>query len=328
MKPLISIIIPVYDKELFIDECMQSVLQQTYYNLEIIIVDDGSTDNSGIICEKYAKLDKRVSVYHEKNKGAASARNFGIDIAAGEYITFIDCDDKVAINYIKVLYDNISSSNADFAICNVKLIYNKDVKNCYMMNNVRNSRVMNNEDMIGLLLEKNEMFSVGYLLRRICTKDLYFPMVRFAEDKKYLYLLLKRIKKCVYINDFGYFYRIISESVSYSFSVADNMKNLKFGKYIISDVSKYMPMYKDKAILALILDSLNLCFGLPINPFMYKKAKKYVSKILKKYRFYVIKMPFIPIRIKLYCISAIFGIWPIALIHRLLNNKIVYNIKE
>lgn len=116
-EKLISIIIPVYKVEQYLNECIESVLNQSYKNLEIILIDDGSPDNCGKICDEYAKIDKRIKVVHKENGGLSSARNTGLDIANGEYISFIDSDDYVSKKFIKVLYDLCERNNADIAMC-------------------------------------------------------------------------------------------------------------------------------------------------------------------------------------------------------------------
>ena len=110
---LISIIVPVYNVEKYIRRCINSILNQTYQYLEIILVDDGSTDNSGLICDKYAHMDNRITVIHKKNGGLSSARNTGIDIAKGAYIGFIDSDDWIAPETYEVLYRNLVHYDAD-----------------------------------------------------------------------------------------------------------------------------------------------------------------------------------------------------------------------
>jgi glycosyltransferase involved in cell wall biosynthesis len=123
MQPLISIIIPVYNAEQYLHRCVDSILAQTYKNLEIILVNDGSKDNSGKICDEYAELDNRVRVIHKQNGGAASTRNAGLDVANGEYIAFIDSDDSIIPDMYDTLYNRISKSNADIAICGFVMIY-------------------------------------------------------------------------------------------------------------------------------------------------------------------------------------------------------------
>lgn len=115
--PLISIIVPVYNVRAYIAECVESLLHQTYTNLEILLVDDGSTDGSGKVCDEYIHRDGRVRVIHQKNRGLSGARNKGLDNANGSYIAFVDSDDMVLPDYVEVLYGLIKKYGADIAAC-------------------------------------------------------------------------------------------------------------------------------------------------------------------------------------------------------------------
>lgn len=126
--PLISIIIPVYNVEKFLTACLDSVLNQTYKDLEIILVNDGSTDNSGEICDLYAEKDNRIMVLHTNNKGVSCARNAGIECANGKAICFIDSDDTVEENYIANLVNAWLEHNCDLVICNIKDIFPNKIK--------------------------------------------------------------------------------------------------------------------------------------------------------------------------------------------------------
>ncbi|SDN05472.1 glycosyltransferase family 2 protein [Bacillus sp. OK048] len=126
MNPLISIIIPVYNVEEYLDRCFESVKKQTYNNLEIIFVNDGSPDNCGPMCDKYANEDNRVKVVHKNNEGLGFARNSGLDVASGDYVAFVDSDDFVAADYIEKLYDAITRNDADTAICGIVRYFNNE----------------------------------------------------------------------------------------------------------------------------------------------------------------------------------------------------------
>ena len=115
-NPLISVVVPVYKVEGYINRCVDSIINQTYNNLEIILVDDGSPDKCGKICDEYAKKDKRIKVIHKLNGGLSDARNAGIKIANGKYISFVDSDDYVEIDYIEVLYNALNNNNSDMSI--------------------------------------------------------------------------------------------------------------------------------------------------------------------------------------------------------------------
>lgn len=113
-QTLVSVIVPVYNVESYLEECVESIINQSYENLDIILIDDGSTDNCGQICDKYAELDKRVTVIHKTNGGISSARNSGIEVAKGDYFCFVDSDDWLEPNYVK---DFMEKARADSIVC-------------------------------------------------------------------------------------------------------------------------------------------------------------------------------------------------------------------
>lgn len=117
-KPLISIIVPVYNVRPYLCECLDSILRQTYKNIQVVTVDDGSTDGSGDILDEYAKKDSRITLIRQKNSGIAAARNAGLDASKGEYIGFVDSDDSISPDMYEYLYGLISSTNASIAMCN------------------------------------------------------------------------------------------------------------------------------------------------------------------------------------------------------------------
>lgn len=136
MNEKISIIIPIYNVEKYLKKCLDSVISQTYKNLEIILVDDGSPDKCGKICDEYQEIDNRIIVLHNKNIGLSGARNSGLKIATGKYVTFIDSDsdDYIADDYIEVLYKILKEKNADISICNYKSFKND-------LNKITNKRI-------------------------------------------------------------------------------------------------------------------------------------------------------------------------------------------
>ena len=116
MKPLISVIVPVYNVEQYLRKCLDSVISQTYTNLEIILVDDGSTDLGGKICDDYASKDDRITVIHKVNGGLGFARNTGLEMCHGEYIMFVDSDDWLSVDAVRVLYDKLIFDASDIAV--------------------------------------------------------------------------------------------------------------------------------------------------------------------------------------------------------------------
>lgn len=123
---LISIVIPIYNVDKYIEKCLNSVVKQTYKNIEIILVDDGSPDNCGKICDSYANNDKRIKVIHKENGGLSDARNVGIEIANGKYITFVDSDDYIELDYIEYLYTLMKKYNTKISFCKVNVVFNEN----------------------------------------------------------------------------------------------------------------------------------------------------------------------------------------------------------
>lgn len=123
MLPLISVIVPVYRVEKYLDTCVKSILTQTYKNFELILVDDGSPDNCPALCDKYAEIYKNIRVIHKENGGLSDARNIGVTMAKGEYVTFIDSDDYVHPLYLEMLLNGIRNTKADFSVGDIKVIF-------------------------------------------------------------------------------------------------------------------------------------------------------------------------------------------------------------
>ena len=121
--PCISLIVPIYNVELYLSQCVESILIQTYTNLEVILVDDGSTDNCGKICDDYRNIDSRIIVIHKQNGGLSDARNTGIEIATGNYLCFIDSDDWIEPDMIEFLYNNLVNYDADLYMCDYFISY-------------------------------------------------------------------------------------------------------------------------------------------------------------------------------------------------------------
>jgi glycosyltransferase involved in cell wall biosynthesis len=116
-QPEISIIVPVYNVEKYLEKCLKSILHQIFSDFELILIDDGSTDSSGRICDEYLKRDSRIKVFHKENGGLSSARNYGIEKSTGKYIGFVDSDDYIAKDMYEVLYNNLQRENADVSMC-------------------------------------------------------------------------------------------------------------------------------------------------------------------------------------------------------------------
>ena len=213
MEPtgLISIIIPVYNVEKYLPECLESVIRQTHRSLEIICIDDGSTDRSGEICDHYAKKDERVIVIHQPNSGAGAARNAGLARATGDYIGFVDSDDYIAPEMYQTLYDALVSANGDIAACNTVEVFRNRKASC------KESGSLYQWSGLELLRKTTEHWKyyimVNKLFRRELVEGIVFPEGNVIDDGFYTYQIIARARTVVW-KDMGlYFYRQRKSSV-------------------------------------------------------------------------------------------------------------------
>lgn len=203
----ISIIIPVYNVEKYMKKCIESVINQTYKNIEIILVDDGSTDRSAHICDEYEKKDKRIVVIHKKNGGLADARNAGIVKASGKYLGFIDSDDYIENDMYEVLYNNIKKENADISMCGLISCY-KDTDMEIYKNEKTNYYVFNDEEAIRNVLEgkNNSVWAVNKLYKKELFDNVRYPVGKYAEDAFVIIKILMQCEKVVFTTQKKYYY--------------------------------------------------------------------------------------------------------------------------
>lgn len=198
MNSLVSIIIPVYKVEDLLERCVNSILTQTYKNIEIILVDDGSPDRCGELCNQYALKDERVKVVHKKNGGLSDARNAGIKIANGEFITFIDSDDWVSEDYVRVLHDLLISRGADISVCNfIRTSTETTIERSEKQDVIHEfSNIQTLENLCGSFYQQLTV-SWGKLYRISLFENIEFPVGKVHEDEFTTYKLLFKANKVV-----------------------------------------------------------------------------------------------------------------------------------
>lgn len=213
---MISVIVPVYNVEKYLDKCLESILRQTFKDFECIIVDDGSPDNSNIIIDKYLKLDQRFKVIHQKNMGLSAARNTGLDIAKGDYIVFVDSDDYIADDYLEKFALKIADTDTDIVICGFIEAY-KDYEK---------SKVFAAESTE--VIKQNVLADVwpSYVWNKCYKKDLFanvrFPVGKIFEDILTIPEVCLYARKIVCIPDKLYYYNRQNEN-----SITANMSSEK-----------------------------------------------------------------------------------------------------
>lgn len=201
MSDLISIIVPVYKVEKYLRRCVQSIICQTYSNIEIILVDDGSPDRCGEICDEYASKDERIKVIHQKNKGVSAARNAGLDVAKGEYIAFVDSDDYVEKEYIDVLYNNIFDSDVVIAGYE-RLTENGSIISKNTTDKVKNIQI---PDGFSMLLGNGVVW--GKLMRKNIIGNIRFDTSYcVGEDGLFLHTVYRKCRQIKLIPDILYNY--------------------------------------------------------------------------------------------------------------------------
>ena len=206
--PLISIIIPVYNVEKFINDCMASVCHQTYQNLEIILVDDGAKDSSGKICDEWAKKDSRIVVIHKTNGGLSDARNAGIKASSGKYLMFIDSDDVVSESLVEHLYSSIKETGAQISICDPVHIKPGEQP---IYQNAKKQYLYNAEEALcEMMYQTSFLFSAwGKLYQAELFNDISFPVGLLFEDVAVMYKLFDKCEKIAYSDAklYGYLHR-------------------------------------------------------------------------------------------------------------------------
>lgn len=211
----ISVIVPIYKVEQFLDKCIESLVNQSYKNIEILLIDDGSPDGSGAICDRWAEKDSRIIVIHKKNEGVAVARNAGLAAATGDYIGFVDGDDYCFKNMYEHLIKNAEENDADISMCDY---YESDTET----------------DDVGNASSKTELVDYGTAMKNVCmgeylygvlwnkiyktelVKGIIMPSLRCSQDLPYNYFAFKRAKTIVFSNEKQYFYRVRETSTTKS----------------------------------------------------------------------------------------------------------------
>lgn len=212
-ESLISVIVPVFNIEKFVGKCIEGLIRQTYHNLEIILVDDGSTDESGLICDEYAKIDARIKVIHKQNEGLSDARNSGLEVCEGEYIGFVDGDDWIANDMYEFLYRTLVSHNADVAVCGH---YLEDDGGVYASECADGSLEVYNcrEAVCAVVIdEKIHSFAWDKLYKKELFDGIKYPAGRYVQDIFTTYRVFMKANKVVCNNQPKYYYYQRKDSI-------------------------------------------------------------------------------------------------------------------
>lgn len=281
MEEKISIIVPVFNMENYLNRCVKSIINQTYSNLEILLINDGSTDSSLELCHHWASLDDRIVVFDKENGGLSDARNYGVKQASGDYIGFVDSDDDIEPSMIEILYEMIKLYKADVAECNMNICYPSH-KQLYTKE--KYLEVLDTKGYLKEYLIMHKLFGsvCTKLIRKDIAKKLYFPKGKLYEDTYYSLQLIREAKKYVISDAPMYNYYMRNGSITNS-SFSPKMLDLAeivddFYDFVLENYSdlqqevEYRQMYAYLSVLNAILQEKNFK-----DNFYYKKFKSYFS---------------------------------------------------
>lgn len=288
MEPLISVIVPVYKVEKYLEKCIDSILAQTYKNLEIILVDDGSPDRCGQICDEYAQKDNRVKVIHKENGGLSDARNAGIDVAKGDFISFVDSDDYILPEMMGEMISAAMKNNCDMAICGVY----RELKNkCEEQHFFEKQTILTQEELFQMCFEDSlPSYAWNKITKKECWNNIRFKVGITWEDIELFPRLLNVVHKAIYIDSPMYVYNCtrtdsICNDISKRYINAYNIANSFLSR--IEYAEKNYPKFKNEAINVFLthgLTAVGISGGLDED----KQAdiiliKKYIKSISLKY---------------------------------------------
>lgn len=280
MQHLISVIVPIYNVEKYLSKCVDSIINQTYNNLEIILVDDGSPDNCPKICDEYAKKDDRIKVIHKENGGLSDARNAGMKIATGEYISFIDSDDYISNNFIETLYSAMKAENSDIIECDI--VRFEEGTEPYFENGKGEINSFTTEKALSLLIAENKFHQYVWnkLYKAEFVLNIQFTKGKLNEDEFWTYRIFGQAEKVTKINKPMYFYlqrggSIMGESFNLRRLDALEAKTER-QKYIEAN----FPKLEKQAKFDLFGTCIFMCQS--AMKFMQGKEKKQAKMIIKK----------------------------------------------
>lgn len=278
----VSIIVPVYNTELYIEECLKSLICQTYKNLEIIVIDDGSTDNSSMICSKYEKNDSRIIFKSITNSGVSAVRNIGIKIATGDYIMFVDSDDYLQKKSIEMLINFILKNKLNL----VRYDFQQKYKNrFYRQSNITKTEILTDKKIIYNRLINTYDFSSACLeiINAKLIKNMHFdPTLIFGEDYKFNVELFKKIDKVGLLNECFYIYRINPNSITHNFNMIKlkrKIESCKKSYQFLIDNFKHDELLCDECKHRYFIETIN-CLLSAIGYIDYQNAKKLQEEMM------------------------------------------------
>ncbi|WKY43080.1 glycosyltransferase family 2 protein [Eubacteriaceae bacterium ES2] len=294
----VTIIIPIYNQIKYLQQSINSAIRQTYSDIQIILIDDGSTDGSSQICDKYEAIDQRIQVIHKKNGGLSSARNVGLDTMIGTYVTFLDGDDILASDFIDKAVELCEKNSADIAILDMK----------YFTDEIDNEKNQMEEEIEHIYEPERAIEESLYQVLYSCCapgkiykseifKEIRFPLKKLAEDLAICHKVINNANKIVYLNKIGYYYRQHNMSITHVFN-PNRMDALVWAHDIQHFCKQNYPNIIEAAQCRLFNVAVHLLLDISAKDELDKVYKPIIWKDIKKTRFVVIRNKKIRLREK------------------------------
>lgn len=296
-QDFISVIVPIYNCDMYIEKCIKSIINQTYKNLQIILIDDGSEDKSGNICDNYAKVDSRIEVYHTKNNGVSAARNYGLSKVKGEFVSFIDADDFLE----REMYDKMIKkfeNGIDMVVCNFSTIEESVKKELNFIPNI----ILDKKSCIKELLLNRYLMGALWnkIIRYKNLEDIKFnEKISMGEDLLFQYNVIKRIKNAQFIADYLYNYRLSQNNVTNKSNYEKWIQFVNVTKLILDDIKNEYPELEKYAIIKYINSNMFVLSKISINTFQDKKNVIMIMKNIEENKKIYIKSKDVAIKTKI-----------------------------
>lgn len=283
---LVSIIIPVYNVEKYLNQCVDSAVNQTYKNLEIWLVNDGSKDSSGRICDEYKSVDSRIRVIHKENGGLSSARNVALDLMKGEYVYFLDSDDLISLDLIETYLNLIHEYKVDVVMGTSYEFYGNIDTNVNHIKQESKPEIYSKVEALKLMLldEKLHHAAAGPLFKSDLYNDIRFPVGMLYEDYATTYYVMSKSKRVLYIDDYRCYYRMRPGSIMNSKVTERDMILLDIADTISHDIVREYPELENQAIRKMVVVNLKFYSKILDTGFgAFKNEQKRIRETLARY---------------------------------------------
>lgn len=298
----IGIIIPVYNVENYVKRCIESILNQTFQDFEVVLIDDSSTDKSGDICDEYARSDKRIVVIHKENEGPSAARNCGLDNNNSEYIVFVDADDSIDRQYLEIMYQCVKTKRADIGICGQLYMYEgEDIKSSVVNFHdiiLKAEDISKTEAYRKMLLSKQATVCAwGKIYHRNLFCSIRYPVGELYEDCGIIDQIIEKSSKIVYIPYAGYLYWVRQGSITHGRITQKHIRAIDNVRHLSNFILAEYPELEAVTRAFFLLNCMRLFSAMVLNP-EYEEECSWLRKEIAREQKGLIWNPYIDFQTK------------------------------